>query len=188
MRCRPHRRRYPPARRWSGRGRRRCRGQGWGLRWRPVCRPGRRAALMPAVTGLGDIAGAWRGPTDGRALRVRRTGGTRARAGFGRIAGAGGRAADRRARLEAIVDADATAIAGVLVLTGAGSTAAGGAARPWIAVVATLVGDFAVVALAVGFARVRGAGIAVVAVRVDRAGRRIVGKLRLRLRAGGAGS
>src|SRR5206468_1427816 len=52
----------------------------------------------------------------------------------------------------------------------------------------TLVGDFAVVALAVGFARVRGAGIAVVAVRVDRAGRGIVGKLRLRLRAGGAGS
>src|SRR5438093_1278241 len=155
------------------------------------CRRGEgvgRAAVIHAVTALGDIAGACRGPTDGRALRVSRTGGTRARAGFSRVAGAGRRAADRRARLEAIVDAEATAIAGVLVLTGAGSTAAGRAARPWVRVVATMVGDFAVVALAVGFARIRGAGIAVVAVRVDRAGRGIVGKLRLRLRAGGAGS
>src|SRR5262249_40045708 len=61
-----------------------------------------RAVLADAVARLGDVADVGRGAADRRALGIRRTRRRRPGAVLRQVAGAGRRAADDRARLEAI--------------------------------------------------------------------------------------
>src|SRR5439155_89117 len=60
------------------------------------------AVVAHPVTALRHVARARRRAADGRALRVRGTGGTRASAGLGHVAGAGGRATLHARELEGV--------------------------------------------------------------------------------------